>query len=221
MAITLDRKTPGVFGIFFGAVLSIALGALLAVAHLAAKPVEVVSTAPKEPVEGVRYFIQGAPAGGAGKTWERKKDQLESGAGEVVITEAEMNAWAAETFKPVEVEEKDKQGTVMIIVGTPNFRVAGAELQAGVVNTVNFFGTEAPLVLQARGGFVRAGEKWRFKPSEAYLGGLPLHRVPALMSAVADRFGMGGNKVPADLEKVLARASAITTRDGELVVRMP
>ena len=220
MAITLDRKSPGVFGVLFGAALSIALGALFAVLHLAAQPVEVATAAPKEPAEGVRYFIQGAPGGGAGKAWESKQDQIQSGSGEVGFTEAEMNAWSGATFKPVEVKKEEKGSSFMIIAGVPNFRIVAKELQVGTVNTVNFFGSEAPLVLQARGSFVRAGAGWGFKPSEAWLGGLPLHRIPVLLPVVAERLGVGKNP-PAVVETVMKRATDISVHDDELVVRMP
>ena len=219
MAITLDRKSPGIFGIIFGAVLGIAFGALLGMFHLVAQPVEVQATAPKEPVEGVRYFIQGAPGGGAGKAWERKLDTLEQGTGEVGITEGDMNAWAGATLEPKKIEQSEKDGSVMIIAGSPNFRLVGKELQVGTVNTVVFFGSEAPLVLQARGEFVRAGGGWRFEPAESYLGGLPLHRIPALLPVVAKHFGV--DKVPAGVDAMLKRATDIAVRDSELVVRLP
>jgi hypothetical protein len=220
MAITLDRKSPGIVGILFGAALSIAFGGLLAIVHLAAQPVEVATSVPKEPAEDVRYFIQGAPGGGAGKSWESKQDQIQSGTGEVGLTEAELNAWAGATFKPVEVDKEEKAGSFMIIAGVPNFRVVGKELQVGTVNTVNFFGSEGPLVLQARGGFVRAGGGWTFKPSEAYLGGLPLHRIPALLPVVAERLGVGKTP-PAAVDTILKRATDISVQGDELVVRMP
>lgn len=218
MALTLDRKTPGIFGIFFGATLSIALGATLAVVNLAAQAVEVLSSPPKEPVPGTTYYIQGA--GGSVSGLDRKEDQLKKGTGEVGITEAELNAWSSATFKPVEVKKEDKADTVMIIAGKPNFRLVGKELQVGSVNTVNFFGSEAPLVLQARGVFVRANSGVRFQPNTAYLGALPLHRLPALIPLVAERFGAGSTLPPA-VDKVLKGASEMSVRDGELVVRMP
>lgn len=220
MASPADRKAPGVIGVFFGALLSIVLGALLAAVHLASQPVEVVKTMPKEPKEDVLYFVQGTPGSGAGKSWQFKRESLASGAaGEVTFTEAELNAWSEATFEPVKMEEAEKSSTVMIIAGTPNFRIDGPMLHLGLVNTVNVFGAESPLVLQAKGGFEKTGSGWRFEPAEALLGALPLHRVPALLPLVAARFG-GGNP-PAEVEKVLTSASELAVRDGALVVGMP
>lgn len=218
MAISLDRKTPGVFGIIFGAALSIALGALLAVFHLASQPVEIVTEAPKEPAEGVRYFIKGEAPKDSARTLERKRDSLLNDGAEVSFTEGELNAWSTETFKPTVVEESEKAGTVMIVAGRPNFRFVDKELQLGMDNELVFFGKTAPLVLQGRGGFERVGEKLSFKPTEAYFGGLPLHRLPpGVMEAVAKRFLPSA---PDELASVLTRASAIGVADGQLVVRL-
>lgn len=220
MASPADRKAPGVIGVFFGALLSIVLGALLAAVHLASQPVEVVKTMPKEPKADLLYFVQGTPGSGAGKSWEFKRESLASGTtGAVTFTEAELNAWSEATFEPVKLEESEKSSTVMIVVGTPNFRIDGDVLHVGLVNTLNVFGAESPLVLQAKGGFEKAASGWRFQASEALLGALPLHKVPVLLPLVAARFG--GSNRPAEVEKVLTSASELAIRDGALVVGMP
>ena len=221
MAINLDRKSPGVIGVFFGATLSIALGALLAVVHLASQPVEVVKARPKEPAAGARYYVLGAAGGTAGKSWEVKRETLAAGvAGAVTFTEAELNAWSEASFEPAKVDDAKKNESVMIIAGTPNFRVDGSDLRVGQVNTMNFFGSEAPLVLQARGTFAKDGSSWRYVPSEVLLGAFPLHKIPALVPAVAARFGMPAT-TPVEVEKVLKGANEIAVRDGALVIAMP
>lgn len=218
MASPADRKAPGVIGVFFSAVLSLVLGALFAVVHLASQPVEVVKTLPKEPKEGAIYFVQGAA--GAGQSWQIKRESLAEGvAGEVALTEAELNAWSNATFEQVKVDEAEKSSTVMILAGTPNFRIDGSTLHLGLVNTLNFFGSESSLVLQAKGGFEKSGSGWRFEASEALLGALPLHKVPALLPLVANRFGAAN--APSEVEKVLASASELTVADGSLVIKMP
>ena len=220
MAINLDRKSPGVVGIAFGATLSVALGALLALLNLVAQPVEIVNALPKEPVEGAMYFVKGGSAG-AGRGWEIKAEQLAAGqGGQVAFSEAELNAWAGATFEEVKVEQTEKDNSAMMIAGTPNFRLVDSSLQVGTVNQLVFFGYEAPLVLQATGKFARAGDRWAFEAGEAYLGGLPLHRAPALAELVSQRFGPTGS-VPAAVEKVLASAERIEVSEGELIVRLP
>ena len=76
-----ERKPPGVFSVFLGAVLSITLGGLLGGIHLASQPVEVMKTAPKEaPPADKLYYVMGAAGSTAGKSWETKRDVLASGA---------------------------------------------------------------------------------------------------------------------------------------------
>lgn len=211
----LDRKSPGVVVSLIGAVAGVTLGALLALIHLASAPVSAVAALPKEPKEGVRYFVRGGGASGGGG-WERKLDTLESGAGEAAFTEGELNAWSQGRFEQKKREEKSAPA-VELVAGVPNFRMADRELQIGLENKLHFFGGEAPLVLQARGQVVRAGSGWRFEPREAYLGGLPLHRMPALYEAVAERFAQ---PAPEELAKLLGRAESISVVDDSLVVRV-
>ena len=218
MAITLDRKSPGLFEILFGLVLSLVLGALLAVLFYASKPVEVVTVLPKEPVDGVRYYVEGVA--GAGASWERKAAMLEAGGGEVAFTEAELNAWSNASFETAKVDEAAKADTAMIIVGKPNFRIAGSELQVGVVNQLVFFGMERKLVLQSKGAFTRGTNGWAFVPEEIFLGGLPLHKVPALAEVLTSRLTPAA-QIPASVKKVLAEATAIVVTKDAVAVGMP
>lgn len=220
MASSHDHRPPGVISVFIGAVLSVTLGGILATVHLASQPVEVMKAAPKEaPPPGKLYYVLGAPGSTAGKSWEVKRDALAAGTpGAVSFTEAELNAWSEDTFEPAKLDDAEKKGTVMILAGAPNFRMDGATLHVGLVNTINFFGSETPLVLQAHGDFQKAGAGWRFAASEARLGALPLHKLPALMSVLADRFGAA--QPPAVVEKVLREAREVAVRDGALVVAL-
>jgi hypothetical protein len=220
MASPADRKDPGVISVFIGAVLSIVLGALLGGLHLASQPVEVMKTAPKEaPPADKLYYVMGAAGSTAAKTWQTKRDMLAGGSGSVALSEAELNAWSESTREPAKIADDQKGQTVMILGGVPNFRIEGTTLHVGLVNTVNFFGSEAPLVLQAKGGFERSGSGWRFVASEAKLGAFPLHRVPALLSTLADRFG--ASQLPPVVDTVLSNARDIAVRDGSLVIALP
>ena len=220
MAINLDRKSPGIIGILFGAFFSVVLGALLAVLHLMAQPVEVLTAEPNERAEGVKYFIKGAPGGEKGRVWQAKFSRITDGSGEVKLSENELNTWAGDSFEEVKLSEEEKASSLLIIAGTPNFRLIGSALQIGTENQLVFFGSEAPLILQATGAFAREGQRWKFVPTEAYLGGLPLHRAPLLMALAAKRFGPTA-ALPEEVEKLLTQATQIAIADDELVVRMP
>lgn len=218
MALSIDRKTPGIFEIFFGVVLSVVLGGLLAAVFFICKPVEVVRTLPKEPAAGVRYFVEGAPGGGA--TWERKAAMVEAGGGEVSFTESELNAWSDKSFETAKVDAAAKAESAMILMGKPNFRIAGASLQVGQVNEVVFFGMERKLVLQSKGAFTRKANGWAYVPQEIYLGGLPLHKVPAVADILINRLTPAA-QMPASVKKVLSEATAIVVTKDTVAVAMP
>jgi hypothetical protein len=218
MASSADRNNPGIFGALFAAVLSLVLGCLFALLYLAVQPVEVLQTAPKDATEeGARQLLLGAAGSTAGVAWQTKRESIEGGT--TSFTEAELNAWSEATFEPVQLAEDQKGTTVVILAGTPNFRIDGRELQVGLVNAFHFFGAEAAVVLYGRGEFAQGEGRWRFAPREAYLGALPLHRLPALLPLIASRFG--ASQLPAEVEKVLSSATEIALRDGALVITMP
>lgn len=220
MAYSSDHRPPSVLGVCIGAVLSVTLGALLAGIHLASQPVEVMKTAPKEaPPPETLYYVLGAPGSTAGKAWQAKQEALSAGAPEgVSFTEAELNAWSEATFEPVKLEDGEKNSTFMILAGAPNFRIDGSLLHVGLVNTINFFGSETPLVLQAKGGFEKVGAGWRYAAQEVRLGALPLHKIPALIPVLSDRFGAA--RPPEVVEKVMRNAREIAVRDGALVIAL-
>lgn len=215
MASRVNRKAPGPLSACFSGLVTVALGSVLAALHLASLPVAVVRAEPKERVAGVRYFFEGASPGSS-DGWKGKFSALAEDGGEVSLSEGDLNGWARASFESVTLDEEAKKSTVVIIAGTPNFRIKDDLLQVGLVNTFNFFGHEAPLVLQATGDFERGGIGWVFRPSEALIGQLPLHRVPAILPLVASRFG--GRDVPAEVDRILNSAKEVAVRDGTLVV---
>ncbi len=217
-----DRKSPGVTSVCIGAVLSLLVGGLLAAVHLISLPVEVLKTAPKEaPEKEARIFIAGQSGASAGRSWQAKRDALAAGApGRQAFSEAELNAWSSATFEAAKLKQDDAADKMVLVTGgIPDFRIDGNSLQLGMVNKVHLPGSEVPLVLQARGGFVRTNAGWTFAPTEARLGALPLHKIPALLSLVAERFVV--KPYPVEVEKALQNAHEIAVRDGALVIGLP
>lgn len=207
---------PGFFGIVFGAMFSVALGAVLAAVYLVAQPAEVVAAAVKEPEEGKVYFIQGAAGGGS---WQRKSALLQAPRGTASFTEGDLNGWAAQTFAPAKKDKADK--TVDLVTpGLPNFRLDGDQLQVGVVSQLEVSGIKHALVLQAKGGFEQGGEGWRFVPSEMYLNTLPLHKIPGVVPALLARLS-SSRETPPELATVLTRATKLGVSGGALAVSMP
>lgn len=87
---------PTIYEVTFGLVLSIALGAGLAIAFLIFKPAEVVAEMPKEDERkpSIVYYVAGTADAGKAKLWMRKRQMLVDAApGEVAFTEDDLNVW--------------------------------------------------------------------------------------------------------------------------------
>lgn len=218
MSAAKKKSAPGLVSMLFAAALSVVLGGLIAAISLVARPVEVVRSAPKEPVEGKVYFIQGESARSASSSWEAKGRAIIAGeSGEYVFNESELNAWASARFEHGQAPD----GTPLAVVaGVPNFRVDGQSLQIGMVNRLTTLAGEAPLVAQVRGRFERGAAGWTYVPDEAWLGGLALHKIPGLLPAVMARF-VGSGEAADEVRGVLGKALAVALVEGGLVVAMP
>ena len=168
MAIKLDNATPGIFGIIIGVGLSVTLGGLLAVVHLISRPVEIVRTLPKEPVEGVRYAIEGAAGSSAGTRWKIKIQRLvEKIPGEYTFSDAEINAWSVGTFEKAE-PPKGETPSFALLAGVPNFHLEGDRLHVTTSNDILLLGGVSKLVVEASGSFVQDPEGWRYEPTEFF-----------------------------------------------------
>lgn len=221
MAIKLDNPKPGLFGIVFGVGLSVALGGLLAVAHLIFRPVEIVRSIPKEPTAGVRYVIEGAAGSSASARWKVKVRRLvDKIPGDYTFSAAEINAWADGTFDKAEVPKGETPPSFALLAGVPNFNLAGGQLHITTSNDLLLFGGASKLVIETSGTFKQEAEGWHFEPAEFYFGGLPAHKLLPLAAVLYDRFSKA-QAAPADASSVLRNASSITITDAALVVHMP
>jgi hypothetical protein len=218
----IDRALygPSLFEVTLGAVLSILLGAALAALFLILKPVVVAPELPKEEerVAGAVYFLQGRTDATRGKQWQAKRQRLAEGTpGEVAFTEEELNAWlAADAPKPATAPKKaapaPKPGAKApepevpeeLVTAEPlNVRIRDGVFQVGLPASLNVVVTSLPVVVQARGGFEKSGESWSFRPSELYVGSLPLHRIPGVSEFAVRKF-MRSGPFPEDTWKSVA-----------------
>src|SRR5882724_793894 len=92
MSKKMDRALygPSFVEVILGALLSFALGVVLATVFLIIKPVEAVKELPKEPVKGAIYYLAGSKDGSKGKAIVRKRKALVAGQS-VALTEDELN----------------------------------------------------------------------------------------------------------------------------------
>jgi len=87
---------PTIYEVTLGLLLSITLGAGLAIAFLIFKPAEVVAEMPKEDERktGQVYYVAGTTEHAKAKQWMRKRQLLvDSTPGEIAFTEDDLNVW--------------------------------------------------------------------------------------------------------------------------------
>jgi hypothetical protein len=220
---------PGWGEIIIGAVLSLALGAVLAVAFLVAKPVAAVKELPKERPVGTVYYIEGSRSTENGKQWLRKKQLLTEGSS-VTLNEDELNAWiTTETAAPPPAKPAAGQKAAppaptagLIELGTPNFRIHDGLLQIGSKGTLNldWFGLKQSIIVQVAGRFVKQGGGFVFAPEQFCVGSCPIHRLPGLGGLVFRRL-LAKEKVPDDLADAWKKLTDVSIEGNTLKLTMP
>ena len=209
--------------VLIGAALSLALGVILAAAHLALKPATTVKELPKEPAAGTVYYLEGSKDSNKGKTWLRKR-QAFLDAQSVDLSEEELNTAVA---TPV---EKPKGGAGQpsnaaqpandswFTVGNVNFRIAAGELQIGVPVRVNLI--DASVVVQTSGSFEKQSDVFNFVPNTLYIGSLPAHRIPLLANWAIKRL-LAAQAIPTDLAEAWQKLTGVAIEGKTLKLAMP
>ena len=100
---------PSMLEVFLGALLSLLLGAVLAVAYLIVEPVEVGTPQTKDEPAGPVTYVKGAQDLDHGKQWLRKKQLFTEGVS-VEVNEDELNSWitAGTTPEPPKAADAKK-----------------------------------------------------------------------------------------------------------------
>lgn len=244
MSKKIDRALygPSWVEVIFGAILSIALGIVLAAAHLIAKPVSVVKELPAEadrPSDMV-YLIEGSHDANKGRQWKVKQQQFMAGHS-VVLNEDELNAAVLALSAPAKPEPakapapQPKKGDAAkkpepakkadapaaqalateVAPGLPNFRIRDGEMQIAVPVTVNALSLTLSLQVQARGGFEKQGDHFVYAPSTLLIGSLPVNRIPMLEDYVLEKF-YAGQKYPAELVEVWSKLNQVSIDGAQL-----
>lgn len=181
----LERELngPGWVEVIFGAILSFSLGIVLAFLFLAFTPVVKVKELPKEPAANTVYFIPGSRNSDKTRQLAAKQSAFLQGQS-VSFNEDELNALAApkEAPKPTSLPVPANDKTVS--AAPLDFRIHDSLLQIGLPVHLNVLGFEHDIIVQARGGFEKAGDTVVFHPKELYVGGCPLQNLPG---GVADK----------------------------------
>lgn len=205
---------PSMFEVTLGAALSLLLGGVLAAGYLIAQPVETVRSMPREPDPEKVYYVTGSARSSLGKQWLRKKQMLaESGAITIAVTEDELNTWLASSKSSSSDDEEGGLLTAKRI----NFRIRDDALQVGIPCELNMVGMNRDIVIQARGGFVRSGDRFVYQPSEIMIGQLAAHKLPLVGSLVMNRI-VAGQEIPADMMQAWDSLSDVRVQGNQLML---
>ena len=215
MATKPESNGPSLLEITLGACLSLLLGAVIAAGYLAVQPVQSVRSMPAEPEKGVVYYVTGSESGAARAQSMRKRQLLvEGGATEIRLSEQELNAWIASSQANPDGED-DESG--ILKVDSVNFRVADDALQIGLPCTFSLLGLNRSIIVQARGGFEKSGDRFVFAPDSLMIGGLAAHRLPVVADIVMGQV-LSGQEFPEELQSAWGALSEVSVEGNELVL---
>lgn len=218
----LERELngPSATEVILGAVLSLVLGAALAAVYLVLKPVSTAKELPKEPVEGVVYYLEGSrDSSKAREALTKRKNFIEGGT--IALSEDELNTLVAAVAPAAKADAKAAASTATqsVAAGAPNFRIRDGVLQIGLPVNVNVAGFSRRVIVQARGGFEKHGDLFAFEPSEFYVGSCPLQNLPAAKGIVTKKV-LGAVVVPEELAAAWSRLSDVTIDGSTLKLTM-
>lgn len=226
----IDRTLhgPSWTEVILGAVLSLLLGIVLAMAVLIIRPVVVVKELPK-PEERKRdtvYYVEGSMSTSkAAQAVAKRKSFLEGQS--VTVTEDEVNAIlladsamtkagsAALADKSGKATAAETAGGDTLALGTPNVRIREGVLQVGAPVTLNALGLSEKVIVQARGGFAKQGDAFTYHPSEIYVGSLPVQRLPIISGYVRNRI-LTARQIPDDIAAAWRKLSDVSVEGNAI-----
>jgi len=215
-----EIQPPGPFGPIFLGVVSIIIGAGIAFVQLAGKrpdnneyfklisverfmaPESFSTEDGEDPEEEgftrrepqMVYYLRGNRGGG--NTWNARRSELLSGEGPVVITNAELNAWARRYLR---VSDEDKGGLLALEPKVPELATTEGLIHFYIPVSVKIFGSEFDTAIIARGELEAGGNGLRFTPAHAYLGS---SRVPGIFSGIIYGKIMGAYRESEEYEAI-------------------
>jgi hypothetical protein len=221
-----------------GAVLSVALGAVIGAVLLVMRPVSTVKEPPKEAdrVAGTVYYVEGSRDSGKARQAPAKRKQFAQGA-TVAVTEDEINSFIAPPPPPAPAakpksSEKAKAGDKaapaaaapsgdLLTPGSPNFRIREGVVQIAVPVTVSLFGLiEQKVLVVARGAFAKKGDTFAFDSNTLYVGSCPMQRLPFAAGFVEKKV-LGALAVPEDIAAAWPKLADVKAEGNTLTLAMP
>ncbi len=211
---------PGIVEVVFGAVLSLALGMVLAAGYLVFKPVSVVDKLPTEDKreEGMVYYVQGAKGEGQSGQLLRKQQLFLEGRS-VVLNEYELNTWMASSNNAPKKPDDPKDAKAPA-ANELNFHISKGVLQIGLPYTVDLLGLSGAVIIQTQGTFAKEGDVFVYEPSTIYIGSLPAQRIPILLSLLKKKI-YAAQELPDDLAAAWKKLADVSLEGNVLRLTMP
>jgi len=193
----LAPPTSGWGELIIGGALSVVLGVVLGALAVGLKPTVTVEELPKEPVAGVRCFIEGSRVTNQGTQAAAKRKSLSEGAtGFFSITEDELNALDV-SAKPV--------------------AVPAAEASKALISAL---GAQWTVVVRAQGEFARKDHAFVFEPETVLVGSCPVQWLPYASTYVTRKF-LSSQTLTEDVAAVWPKLASLTVDRGSLKLTMP
>jgi hypothetical protein len=221
-----SQKAPSWFEVGLGAALSVALGVVLGIAYLAAKPVTIVSSIPKDAPAGAIYYIEGSKSLNSMEVTEKRRAFVN---GETIdVDEGELNGFLRSIWKAPAAAPAAKPGAKgapppppdqnILEVSALNARIRDQKVQFGDTATINFLGVSIPLIVQASGVFVRGGSGFEFDPDTLLVGGCPMQRMLFVRGIIMRKL-LFTETVPGDVAAAWSKLADVSVNGTKLHLR--
>jgi len=226
MSKKLDRAAhgPSAAEIVLGVILSATLGVIIGAVSMISRPVVAARELPKEPDPKAVYYLEGARDAGKARQAAAKRTAFVQGQS-VSVVEDELNALLAASAAPAPAAKPGEPPAAppppgMIAPGTPNVRIRDGIMQVGVPVTLNVAGLNHSIIVQARGGFEKQGDRFVFAPDTLLVGSCPVERVPILSGYVRSQF-LGAKGIPEDVATAWGKLANVAIEGSTLTLSMP
>jgi hypothetical protein len=226
------QKGPSWFEVGLGAFLSVILGVLVGAAYLVERPVAKVTTIPKDAPTDAVFYIEGSKDSSG--VVEQKRKEFVSGQ-TITVSEGELNGFIESYSKvsapppppPAAAKPGDKApppapaaDLKVLDVGVLNARISGGKLQLGTSVTVNLFGFNNSVFVQATGTVSRSGSGFVFDPERFYVGGCPMTRLLFLRDYAMKKL-LYAQPPPDDVVAAWSKLSDVSISGTSMTLKMP
>lgn len=234
----IDRALhgPSWAEVVFGAILSVALGVVLAALVLVLRAPVTVKQLPKAADRDAKavYYVQGYRDVTRGREAPAKRKAFADGQSVNVIEDhinyfitanpaAKAPAPAPKPADKAKPGEKagapDAPAEETLVLGSPDFRISDNVLQIAVPVTVNVLGVSQTVIAQTRGGFVRRDNAYVYEPTEIFVGSCPVHNLPYVADYAREK--ILSIPVPDDIKAGWAKLAHVAIEGRVLKLTVP